>query len=352
MADLNRAYQWAINTCNAPNVGYNQDYRNQRTVKGITYYDCSSFIWYALLAGGFPVVPAYRSACGWNYSGNAITTAYEKAWLTALGFTQVSISGEWKAGDVLWRNGHTEMVYSGGTGRGRTMGAHSSRYKLTDQVSINTYESTASSWTSLYRYGQGGAEDTGISLFVISALCGNAWRESTINSGLTQIGGSGFGMFQWDGERKTALLNWLSQNGYSNTDPVGQLQYLQVENEWKGSFGGISSLDEFLYSTSTDIDMLTEAFMRCWERPGVPELEERIQHAHQCYDYISSHAQDTDITDWYITDFYLTESQTLNNAVMLYRQFATGGGGGTYTEPTKEMPLWMYIPRRRVIYGY
>ena len=51
MPDINAAYTWAVNCCNLPNVGYNNDYRNQRTVNGITYYDCSSFINYALLFG-------------------------------------------------------------------------------------------------------------------------------------------------------------------------------------------------------------------------------------------------------------------------------------------------------------
>ena len=50
MPDINKAYSWAIETCNAPNVGYSNAYR--QTVGGITYYDCSSFINYALLAGG------------------------------------------------------------------------------------------------------------------------------------------------------------------------------------------------------------------------------------------------------------------------------------------------------------
>ena len=55
MPDINRAYSWMIETCNAPRVGYSQAYRNQQTVGGITYYDCSSSINYALLAGAVQV---------------------------------------------------------------------------------------------------------------------------------------------------------------------------------------------------------------------------------------------------------------------------------------------------------
>ena len=39
MPNINQAYSWAVNTCNAPNVGYSQAYRNQQTIGGITYYD-------------------------------------------------------------------------------------------------------------------------------------------------------------------------------------------------------------------------------------------------------------------------------------------------------------------------
>jgi hypothetical protein len=36
MASIQTAYEWAIEKCNAPNIGYSQAYRNQRTVNGIT----------------------------------------------------------------------------------------------------------------------------------------------------------------------------------------------------------------------------------------------------------------------------------------------------------------------------
>ena len=55
MASIQTAYEWAIEKCNAPNIGYSQANRMEKTVNGITYYDCSSFIWFALKAGGFDV---------------------------------------------------------------------------------------------------------------------------------------------------------------------------------------------------------------------------------------------------------------------------------------------------------
>lgn len=341
MPDINRAYSWAIQTCNAPNVGYSQSYRNQQTVGGITYYDCSSFINYALLAGGFET-PSYAP------NNNAFTTYSEASELLRLGFTEVDARGEYLAGDIGLSSGHTEMCYRGGSGKGVFMGAHTDNAPLANQVSIGSsggnpdYER---SFPRLFRYGDGGATGYGASIYVVSALAGNAWRESHVNPTLSQLGGGAFGLFQWDGDRKTALLRWLSDNGYEDTSPEGQMQYLIVEGDWIGSFGGISSLEEFLTSTSTDVAMLTEAFCTCWERPGVPALAERINFANQALAFIGINANNTSIVAWETEPmYYLTKGQALQNAVLMYRYYsAGGGGGGTPGTRKKKMPIWMWI---------
>lgn len=339
MPDINRAYSWAIQTCNAPNVGYSQSYRNQQTVDGVTYYDCSSFINYALLEGGFET-PNYAP------NNNAFTTYTMASELIRLGFTEVDASGEYLAGDIGLSSEHTEMCYQGGNGKGIFMGAHTSNAPLANQVSIGSSsgdETYQRSFPRLFRYGDGGATGYGASIFVVSALAGNAWRESHINPTLSQIGGGAFGLFQWDGDRKTALLNWLNDNGYDDTSPNGQMQYLVVEDDWIGTFDGISSLTEFLTSSSTDVESLTEAFCTCWERPGVPALEERIEFAYKALSYIKLHANDTSIVTWETEPmYYLTEEQALHNAVLMYRFYsAGGGGGGTPSKRKKKMPIWM-----------
>lgn len=339
MPDINRAYSWAIETCNAPNVGYSQSYRNQQTVGNITYYDCSSFINYALLAGGFET-PDYAP------NNNAFTTYTEASELIRLGFTEVDANGEYLSGDIGLSSGHTEMCYQGGNGKGIFMGAHTSNAPLANQVSIGSSsgdETYQRSFPRLFRYGDGGATGYGASIFVVSALAGNAWRESHINPTLSQIGGGAFGLFQWDGDRKTALLNWLNDNGYADTSPNGQMQYLVVEDDWIGTFDGISSLTEFLTSSSTDVESLTEAFCTCWERPGVPAIEERIEFAYKALSYIKLHANDTSIVTWETEPmYYLTEEQALRNSVLMYRFYsAGGGGGGTPSNLKKKMPIWM-----------
>lgn len=341
MPNIDRAYSWAIATCNAPNVGYSQNYRNQRTVNDITYYDCSSFINYALLAGGFDT-PTYAP------NNNAFTTYTEADVLLSLGFNEVLSTGEYLAGDIGLSSGHTEMCYSGGQGKGVFMGAHTSNAILANQVSIGSSDGNPDyqrSFTRLFRYGSGGATFYGSSIYVVSALAGNAWIESHINPTVTQVDGTAFGLFQWDGSRRDTLLDWLSENDYSSTDPNGQMQYLVEENEWSGTYDGISSLTEFLQSSSTDITSLTTAFCTCWERPGEPALNERIEFANKAFNYISLHAQDSFINTWETEPMhYLTETQALNNAVLMYRFYSAGGGsGGTTGTLKKKMPVWMRI---------
>lgn len=359
MSNLNKSYQWAIETCNAPNIGYSQDLRYQQVVNGITYYDCSSFIWYALREGEFPL------------TGSAFTTMTMRDILKSIGFTQKPITGEWLAGDILWRKGHTEMVYQGGQGRGITMGAHTGKKPLADQVSINTNESTASSWSEIYRYGEGGAEGYGYSIYVISAMAGNFWQESTLNPALWegQTEGTwtqllkGYGLGQWTNTggdthgRLYKLHEWLTTNGYAVDDGNAQVEYLMVEGTWyPDSAYQFRSLEEFLQSDSEDIEMLTHAWNKCWEGIHDSSWNARVGYARQCFEYIQEHANDTSIAEWKTGNRYLSNAERLNNAVMLYRALSAGGGGGGHPTPKPphfrggkvRMPIWLMAMRRRI----
>lgn len=152
-ADINGAYRWAIDKCNAANVGYSQAYRNEVTVDGITYYDCSSFIWFSLLHNGFDCVAA-NGGSTW-----AFTTSSMPYVLPQLGYVQIDQNTLWKPMDIVLTPGsHTELVYQGGTSCGITMGAHTDAYPLPDQVSINTSYTQAGTYSQLWRYTQGQVE--------------------------------------------------------------------------------------------------------------------------------------------------------------------------------------------------
>ena len=141
---------WGTEVCNSPTVGYSQAYRNQQTVGGITYYDCSSFINYALLAGGFET-PSYAP------DHNAFTTFSMGAELLRLGWRKVESWEVLKPGDVGVSNNsqsqHTEMVHdvNSDTGYAHWMGAHTDGVPLPDQVSITEY--WQGKWfDEIYRY--------------------------------------------------------------------------------------------------------------------------------------------------------------------------------------------------------
>jgi hypothetical protein len=165
MANIRNAYQWSINACNNPDIGYSQEYRNARIIDGICYYDCSSFVWFALMSGGFDCIGAYNAAIG-PYYGNAFTTWNMPEVLRVLGFRQHELNSQWQPADILIRNNHTELVYQGFYGQGRTMGAHSDDVPLPDQVSINNFVCTAASWEELWRY-EGPVKDNRIIIPVI-----------------------------------------------------------------------------------------------------------------------------------------------------------------------------------------
>lgn len=368
--NLDTAYTWAVNTCNAPKVGYSQAYRNQRTVNGITYYDCSSFINYAIIAGGL-ATPKYAP------KNNPFTTKTMGKQLKDLGFTEFDSSDSsfnWLAGDIGVSSSHTEMCYQGGVGTAIFMGAHTPNAKLVNQVSIGSSggnETYKRSFPKCYRWNNGGAKPLqNFSAYVVSAMCGNFWTESNINPGVWESLNSGtwtdlnkgFGLGQWTNTggdthgRLYKLHQWLSENGYADYDMYGQLSYIRAEGVWhKGTDYQkevpYNSLDEFLNSTSTDLDELTKAWLYCWEGINNGTLADRQKQASDCYDYIIAHKDDKSITTYTHSNNYLSKTEILNNAVMVFRLMGgtvgdVSGDTGTETRAKRGMPVWMMVRYR------
>lgn len=308
MPNLNIAYQWEVNACNSPNIGYSQKYRKGQTVNGVTYYDCSSFQSKALTEAGF-------------FESNPwFSTSNMRTYLQQVGFVQSDINGIWLPGDILWRSGHTEMVYSSGEspGSGRTMGAHQAGVPLSDQVSINNNESTYASWTELWRYPGGAGtlvwissnaylDDTDMAnnaycfysymysyatLSAIAGMLGNFQIESTINPGVWQNLDEGnynlgFGLAQWT--PATNITDWMIANGYDIGDGNGQCRWLIEETassgQWIATTQYPQSWTEFLQYTGTPEDSAS-IFLANFERAGVEVEAERRQNARRWYDYL------------------------------------------------------------------
>lgn len=306
MANIQTAYEWAIEKCNAPNVGYSQAYRMEKTVNGITYYDCSSFIWFALKAGGFDVVKA-NGGSTW-----AFTTGTMANTLRLLGFTKMETTQPWKPGDVLIRTGHTEMAFDGN----HTMGAHSSNVPLAQQVSINSNPGSASNWLELWRYG-GGAETKWIKgnrylstgemqnnaqiIFnalllkgwtknAIAGMLGNMQKESTINPGIWQNlnpnPSLGWGLVQWT--PSTNFTDWAAANGYANDDGNGQLVWIDSvtvsAGQWIPTTKYPETFAEFKVSTQTP-EYLADCFLKNFERPREIDQPDRQRNARYWFDW-------------------------------------------------------------------
>lgn len=341
MTSIQQAYNWAVETCANENVGYSQEYRNQQTVKGITYYDCSSFIWYSLLAGGFDV----KSANGG--SSYPFWTGTQSACLRLLGFKKHSPSEPWLPGDILLRTGHTEMAFDST----RTMGAHTAKAPLPEQVSINANDSR-DNWLELWRWENGATNEwikgnrwltigemqnnatiifnellkNGFTLESICGLLGNTGGvytlgESSINPGiwqnLTPNPVLGFGLFQWT--PSTNYTNWADVNGYDHDDGYGQLYWLINQTvptgQWIPTSDYPETFNEFKASTK-DPEYLAYVFLNNFERPANRNQPGRQRNARYWY-------------EWYTNSYVPPENPPQN--------------GGEWSS---KMPIWLYLKRR------
>ena len=163
---LQGMFDWAVAWCNAPNVEYymSPSRRNMREIDGVTFFDCSSFVFFAVwLGGGYDIgllgyptdLEGYKTKEGAD-GYNAWTTGTMPYKLPKIGFVQLNpVETVWQPGDILvWHNsktgeGHTEICYR--TPR-VTMGAHNSSREPEDQVSINTWNTAIDYYETLWRY--------------------------------------------------------------------------------------------------------------------------------------------------------------------------------------------------------
>lgn len=306
MASIQTAYEWAIEKCNAPNIGYSQANRMEKTVNGITYYDCSSFIWFALMAGGFDVVKA-NGGSTWAFTTGTMAKA-----LKLLGFVKHATTQPWLPGDILIRTGHTEMAFDSN----HTMGAHSSKVPLDQQVSINSNPSTASSWLELWRYESGASTqwikgnryltigemqnnaqiiftyltNRGWTVNAVAGLLGNMQKESTINPGIWQNlspnPSLGWGLVQWT--PSTNFTDWATANGYANDDGDAQLKWIDEVTvsfgQWIPTAQYPESFGEFKGSTMSP-EYLADCFLKNFERPAEIDQPERQRYARYWYDW-------------------------------------------------------------------
>lgn len=148
----------------------------------------------------------------------------------------------------------------------------------------------------------------GFNINTIAALAGNAQAESTINPGLNEVEGGGYGLFQWT--PKTDLIDACSQLGINPyTDGTIQCQCLDGElftlhNQWyttksfispyytSGATSDMIGITPEQYKSNSmgwNPDKLAILFMVAYERPSYDpdtnHAEKRKAYANYWYDY-------------------------------------------------------------------
>lgn len=136
----------------------------------------------------------------------------------------------------------------------------------------------------------------GWSLNAIAGMCGNMQSESNINPGIWQSltewnYSGGFGLVQWT--PATNYTDWAVANGYSISDPNGQLIWIDSVTESFGQWIATElypmTWDNFKTSTESP-EILASAFLKNFERAGVEVEDERRSQARYWYDYLSQYA--------------------------------------------------------------
>lgn len=115
------------------------------------------------------------------------------------------------------------------------------------------------------------------------ALLGNMQQESTINPGLYERGGSGYGLVQWT--PKTNYTNWAESNGYDIKDGDPQMKWIVEETVPTGQWIPTStyniSFADWTTDTTHSLEWMTRAFERNFERSADSEsiIRKRISYA-------------------------------------------------------------------------
>lgn len=134
----------------------------------------------------------------------------------------------------------------------------------------------------------------GYSLNAIAAMLGNMQQESTINPGIWQnlkeesAGGGGYGLVQWT--PWTNFTDWADDNGYEWDNGEAQCEWIDSVTvpfgQWIKTSDYPISWDEFK-TGDYDLNYLTTAFLKNFERAGTEKLEQRQTNALYWYEYIS-----------------------------------------------------------------
>ena len=119
----------------------------------------------------------------------------------------------------------------------------------------------------------------GVPSHVAAGLVGNIMQESGANINPLAVGdnGNAFGMAQWNGPRRRALVDWARTSGKDPRSIEAQTDFLMHEfaTTEKGAMESVFN--------SPDVDSATLAASNKFWRPGDPRNENRLRYARDVY---------------------------------------------------------------------
>lgn len=168
-------------------------------------------------------------------------------------------------------------------------------------------------------------------LYVIAAICGNFWQESTVNPGIWErkdgqiINTPGYGLGQWTDnppyvERRTALFNYLDSHGYARDSGDGQLEFLVYENIWIPTTfqqSDYQTLTDFFQSTSIDLQALTREWMYHWEGIDDGSFNARWGAASDILQFFRDNSPSSYREPWFTVNDYLSMNQACWNSMRI-----------------------------------
>lgn len=163
-------------------------------------------------------------------------------------------------------------------------------------------------------------------LYVVAAICGNFFQESTVNPGIWEnltVDAPGYGLGQWTDNppnvmRRTALFNWLDAQGYARDSGEGQMNFLIYENLWIPSLispSAYATMSDFFNSNSTSLHDCVLEWMYHWEGINDGTDTVRLDAAQRYYDLFVN--DDGVRRPWSSGNRYLFQQESDNNALLI-----------------------------------
>lgn len=164
-------------------------------------------------------------------------------------------------------------------------------------------------------------------LYVIAAICGNFYQESTVNPGIWEgltPNAPGYGLGQWTDNppqvmRRTALFNWLDANNYPHDSGDGQLAFLVYENLWIPSLfqqSAYNTLGDFFATQSQNLADLVREWMWHWE--GIDDGTLGVRYDAAAHFLSAFQSDDGTRLPWFTGNYYLQlERESTDNALRI-----------------------------------